>query len=72
MLWTYSDFSPEQVYAHRIADRELARYWQEFARWRMRMGYNTGPINDLRIKGERFPPLMQQRHYPEPDQKAQR
>jgi hypothetical protein len=29
-----SDLSPEQVYAHKFAAQELAKYCQEFSSWR--------------------------------------
>jgi hypothetical protein len=30
------DFSSEQEFAHKLAAQELAKYCQEFSRWRMR------------------------------------
>ena len=32
--YTLPDLSPEQISAHQLAAQELAKYCQEFARWR--------------------------------------
>jgi hypothetical protein len=46
---TLPDLSPEHAYARRIAARELARYCQEFDRWRTRKRDSAGSVHSPRL-----------------------
>jgi hypothetical protein len=46
-----TDLSPEDANAHKIAAKELARYWREFARWRAAERVSADSPQSLRPKG---------------------
>jgi hypothetical protein len=54
---SYPDLSPEYSYAHKIAARELAKYCQEFDRWRRAKRGSEGLAQDPRRRGMLVPPL---------------
>ena len=72
MLWTHPDLSPEQVYARRIAARELARYWQEFALWSKTKRGGIAPDPGSTRQAALPPPLIEKPRPPEPDKAAGR
>jgi hypothetical protein len=45
---SYPDLSPEHSYAHKIAAKELAKYCQEFARWRTAKRVSAGSAHSPR------------------------
>jgi hypothetical protein len=51
------DLSPEHANAHKIAARALAKYWQEFARWRTADRVSAGSLRPLRPQGMLVTPL---------------
>lgn len=53
------DFSPEHARAHRIAAKELFRYWQEFARWRTAERVSASAPRSLQPKGMPVTPLRE-------------
>jgi hypothetical protein len=52
---SYPDLSPEQVYAHKIAARELAKYVQDFDRWLRAERRIAGRAQDPRRRGMLVP-----------------
>jgi len=44
------DLSPEHLYAHKIAAKELAKYCQEFARWRTAKRGSAGLVHSPRTR----------------------
>jgi len=49
------DLSPEQEYAHKLAAQELAKYCEEFSRWRQTKGGIAALNKSLREQGTRGP-----------------
>ncbi len=56
-LNSYPDLSPEYSNAHKIAARELAKYCQEFDRWRRAERFSAGLAQDPRRRGMLVPHL---------------
>ena len=54
---SYPDLSPEYFNAHKIAAKALAKYCQEFDRWRTAERRNAGPAQDPRRRGMLAPHL---------------
>ena len=52
---SYPDLSPEYTNAHKIAARELAKYCQEFDRWRTAERFSDGQAQDPRRRGMLVP-----------------
>jgi hypothetical protein len=52
---SYPDLSPEYSYAHKIAAKELAKYCQEFDRWRTAERRSDVPTQDPRRRGMLVP-----------------
>ena len=61
-----TDFSAEDAYAHRIAAKELTKYWQEFARWRAVEWVSTGSAKPPRPQGMPVTPLAKKPDPPLP------
>ena len=53
----YPDLSPEQLYAHKVAARELVRYCEEFARWRNAKRGSAGLVHPPRMREVSVPRL---------------
>jgi hypothetical protein len=60
------DLSPEHSYAHRIAAKELAKYCQEFARWRTAKRRNSGLVQDPGRRENLLPRLNEEPGPPKP------
>jgi hypothetical protein len=58
-----SDSSFEQESAHKLAAQELAKYCQEFSRWRKTKGGRAASENPQRVQGVLAPPPLKK---PEP------
>ena len=54
---SYPDLSPEYSNAHKIAAKALAKYCQEFDRWRTTERHGAGPGQDPRRRGMLAPHL---------------
>ena len=53
-----SRFSPEQEFAHKLAAQELAKYCQDFSRWRESQEGAVQPrknLSALRVRWQRLP-----------------
>ena len=53
-----ADLSPEQQFARKLAAQELAKYCQEFSRWRKTKRGSATPDKSLRAQGTLLPPRM--------------
>jgi len=60
------DLSPEHTYAHKIAARELVKYCEEFARWRIAKRGSAGPVQSPRTREIPVPRLSEKPGPPEP------
>jgi hypothetical protein len=65
-----TDLSPEHAYAHRIAAKALAKYCQEFARWRAAERVSTGLPQSKRPQGMLVTPLTEKPDPPVPNSAA--
>jgi hypothetical protein len=52
------DLSPEQEFAHKLAAQELAKYCQEFSRWRIRKRGRAASEKSQRVQGMLIPPPL--------------
>jgi hypothetical protein len=52
------DLSPEQKWARKFAAQELAKYCQEFSRWRRTKRGSTALENSLPVQGTQGPPII--------------
>ena len=52
------DFSPEQEFAHKLAAQELAKYCQEFSRWRKTKRGSAALGKPLPVQSMQEPPPM--------------
>jgi len=50
--------SPDQEFAHKLAAQELAKYCQEFSRWRKSKGYSAASQESQRAQGMLVSPPM--------------
>ena len=50
------DLSPEQEFAHKLAAQELAKYCQEFSRWRIAKRGSAASEKSQRVQGMLTPP----------------
>jgi len=50
--------SPEQEFAHELAAQELAKYCQEFSRWRKSKGWSAASEKSQRAQGRLVSPPM--------------
>jgi hypothetical protein len=50
--------SPEQEFAHKLAAQELAKYCQEFSRWRKSKGFSAASEKSQRAQGMLVLPPM--------------
>ena len=64
------DLSPEYAYAHKIAAKELAKYCQEFARWRTAERVSACLIQSPRKQGMLVMPLTEKPDPPVPHSAA--
>jgi hypothetical protein len=53
------DLSPEQEFAHKIAARELAKYCEEFSRWRIRKRGRAASEKSQRVQGMLISPPIE-------------
>jgi hypothetical protein len=60
------DLSPEQKFARKLAAQELAKYCQEFSRWRKTKRGSAAMDESLRAQGTLAPPLMKKPDTPAP------
>lgn len=50
---SFPELSPEHLYAHKLAAKELVKYCEEFARWRTALRDSAGLVNPARMR--KFP-----------------
>lgn len=62
--------SPEQEFAHKLAAQELAKYCQEFSRWRKSKGYSAASKKSQRAQGMLDSPPMKKLDPPVPHSSA--
>jgi hypothetical protein len=60
------NLSPEQEFAHKLAARELAKYCQEFSRWRITKRGHAATEEFQRAQGKLVPPPMKKTDPPVP------
>jgi hypothetical protein len=60
------DLSPEQEFAHKLAAQELAKYCQEFSRWRMTKWGSAASAKSQRAQGTLVPPHTEKPDPPVP------
>ena len=53
-----ADLSPEQKFARKLAAQELAKYCQEFSRWRKTKRGSAALDKSLPVQGPQGPPPM--------------
>jgi hypothetical protein len=64
------DLSPEQEFARKLAAQELAKYCQEFSRWRKTKRGSATLEKSLRTQGTLAPPPMKKPGTPAPHSPA--
>ncbi len=64
------DLSPEQKLARKFAAQELAKYCQEFSRWRRTKRGGTALEKCLPVQGTQGPPTMKKPDSPAPHSSA--
>ena len=64
------DLSPEQEFARKLAAQEVAKYCQEFWRWRIRKRGSTGSEKSQRAQAMLVPPPMKKPDPPVPHSSA--
>jgi hypothetical protein len=64
------DLSPEHSYAHKIAAKELAKYCEEFARWRTAQRASAGLASSPQKREIRLPRLNEKPGSLEPRSQA--
>ena len=62
--------SPEQEFAHKLAAQELAKYCQEFSRWRKSKGRSAVSEKSPRAQGMLVSPPMKKLDPPAPHSSA--
>jgi hypothetical protein len=62
--------SPEQEFAHKLAAQELAKYCQEFSRWRNSKGCSAASEKSPRVQGMLVSPPMKKPDPPVPHSSA--
>jgi hypothetical protein len=62
--------SPEQEFAHKLAAQELAKYCQEFSRWRRSKGLSAASEKSQRGQGMLISPPMKKPDPPVPHPSA--
>jgi len=65
-LDSYPDLSPEQLYAHKVAAKELVRYCEEFARWRTAKRGIARSVQSPRMRENLVPRLNEKPEPPKP------
>jgi hypothetical protein len=63
---SYPDLSPEQLYAHKVAAKELVKYCEEFARWRTAKWGRARSVQSPRMRENLVPRLNEKPGPPEP------
>jgi hypothetical protein len=73
-VYMLSDFlpelSPEQEKAHKLAAQELAKYCEEFSRWRKTKRGSAASEKSLRARGMPVPPPTKKPGSPVPNSSA--
>jgi hypothetical protein len=64
------DLTPEQKFARKLAAQELAKYCQEFSRWRKTKRGSAALDKSLRAQGALAPPPMKKPDTPAPHSSA--
>jgi hypothetical protein len=64
------DLSPEQKFARKLAAQELAKYCQEFSRWRKTKRGSAAMDKSLRAQGTLVAPPMKKPDTPAPRSSA--
>jgi hypothetical protein len=64
------DLFPEQKFARKLAAQELAKYCQEFSRWRTTKRGSAALDKSLRAQGALAPPPLEKPNTPAPNSSA--
>jgi hypothetical protein len=68
--YSLPDSSPEQEFARKLAAQELAKYCQEFSRWRKTKRGSAALDKSLRTQGTLAPPPVKKPDTPVPHSSA--